>query len=138
MFRVSSALGTAPKPLCRPPAAFLEGFKDNRLRICIDPVRGQRQSFRYPAAGIMQNGAKRPDLAGYAAGRMNEGLPLIGGQIQALAGCVIEVHLLHFGELCNNGHYHNEQYPVFLCQENRKPRSGSPFHISPWRRLTSC
>ncbi len=27
--------------------------------------------------------------------------------------------------------------PVFLCQDNRKPRSGSPFCVSPRRRLTA-
>lgn len=23
--------------------------------------------------------------------------------------------------------------PVFMCQDYRKPRSGSPFRVSPWR-----
>ena len=26
--------------------------------------------------------------------------------------------------------------PVFVCQDNRKPRNGSPFRVSPWRKLT--
>ena len=29
----------------------------------------------------------------------------------------------------------NVKGPVFMCQDNRKPRSGSPSCISPWRRL---
>ena len=27
--------------------------------------------------------------------------------------------------------------PVFMCQDNRKPRSGSPSRVSPWRMLTT-
>lgn len=29
-----------------------------------------------------------------------------------------------------------QESPVLLCRDNRKPRSGSPSCVSPWRRLT--
>jgi hypothetical protein len=42
-------------------AAFLEGFEDHGLVVEIDTAPGQREGFRYAAAGVAEHAAQRAD-----------------------------------------------------------------------------
>lgn len=73
------------------PAAFFEGFIDNHVVVEIDTAGGQGQSLRYPATGVIQDGAQGPYGPVGLRGGVQEGVALGGGEIEASAFGVVQL-----------------------------------------------
>jgi hypothetical protein len=72
--------------------ALLEALEHHGLAGQVDALRGKGQGLTDPAAGIMQDGAERAHRALGLGRRRDKGATLVGGQIEALALVVVELH----------------------------------------------
>ena len=74
-------------------AALFQRLDGEGLAGQIDALGRERQSLADPAAAVMQHGAEGAHRTRRFRGGTHEGPPLVGGQIEAFALGIVQLHL---------------------------------------------
>jgi hypothetical protein len=73
-------------------AALLQALEHDRLAGEVDPLGGEGQGLGDAAAGGVEHAAERAHRPGGLGGGGEEGGPLLGGEVEALAVRVVQLH----------------------------------------------
>ena len=86
--------------------AFLQAADRDRAGGEVDTGRRDLEEFGCPAAGPVQRLAEGPVPGTLAAGRREEGRPLLGVQLEPVSGGIVQTHFAHVNrmqEKCSEG-----------------------------------